>query len=102
MASSLAIVEKFRTQQRTHVIATASFSGSYATGGDVPTVTGGSLPDISKLNYQGWESANGFVYHLVRSTGKIKTLASTTETVAGAYPAGITGDSVRVHLIYEE
>lgn len=99
MASTLTVIKKWRDGQRTHIVATAAFSGSYVTGGEVPTAP--DLPPIGFLNAQKWESLNGYNYCLNRTNGKLKVLSGVTEASAAAYPAGVTGDSARVELVYE-
>lgn len=82
-----------------------AFSGSYVTSGD-------TLPDFNNLPSVGiirpsqiiavdFYGQNGYTYQWIPNAAtnaqkcKISTTAN-TELAAGAYPAGITGDTIKV------
>lgn len=91
---------------RIHVIVTLTFSGNYSTGGDttafnLPIIKSNSVPiyveihGIGAYNYSyipGTTIANGKT--------KIVSLATQAELGAGAYGAGVTGDTVVAHAIF--
>lgn len=100
MAATLTLVKKWRDGQRTHFVFQPSFSGSYVTGGEVPTAP--ERPPLGSINAQSFESLNGYHYSLDRANGKLKILTSAnTEIGAAAYPANVTSDVARIHIIAE-
>lgn len=99
MAATLTLTKKWRDGQRTHYVFTPSFSGSYVTGGEVPTAP--ERPPLGSFNFQDSESLNGYRYTIDRSNGKVKILSGSTELAAAAYPAGVTGDVARIHVVAE-
>jgi hypothetical protein len=85
--------------KKIEVIGTLTFSGSYVAGGDTvnfahPSIKSSRVPFAISILGQ-----SGYTYVFVPGTditsGKVKIFpASLTELLAGAYPAGITGDTV--------
>lgn len=92
------------------VFGSITFSGSYATGGDTFDLTAITKPLGTSGIPGGYSGAtiplviyiqgiNGYSYSYVKGTtranGKIKvSTTANTELAAGAYPAGVTGDTV--------
>lgn len=84
------------------VLGTLTFSGSYVTGGEVPTgitFRGGSTkPPISvKFDNRGTHT---FKYD--PATGKILAYLAGAEVAAGAYPAPVTSDLVTMDIEYQK
>lgn len=81
------------------VFGTLVFSGSYTTGGEVPT--GHVKPFTTKAPLSGVVNNKGthtFKYDPV--TGKILVYSGATELTAGAYPAAVTTDPTNVVIEY--
>jgi hypothetical protein len=80
---------------------TLVFSGNYATGGealDFNALT--KLPTTKPPRIVLIVGKNGYGYEYDHTNKKVKTLAGITETAAGAYPAGITGDEIRFRAYF--
>lgn len=86
---------------------TIVFSGSYATGGETWNLTTFAGVPVKKQDpvAVGIWGAAGYGYGYVPvvndlSTGKLKiSTTAATELLAGAYPAGITGDVVMFEIV---
>jgi hypothetical protein len=81
---------------------TLTFSGSYVTGGDAwdPLVAwpGESPSTVITITVNG---GDGFDFAYDRVNKKLKVYsASNTELAAGAYPAGLTGDTNTIALVF--
>jgi hypothetical protein len=97
------------TGQKDYVFGQLVFSGTYPTGGEPFDATqffqDKSAPKIAiEMSFAG---ANGYSYGFVPgatpATAKIKiSTSSATELGAGAYPAGITGDTVYFSLVLKK
>ena len=81
---------------------TIAASGSYATGGDALSFVGVvPVPNANKPAIVWVGGLNGYGYGYNKATGKIKvTTTSNTELAAGAYPAGITGDTIIFEALF--
>jgi hypothetical protein len=82
---------------------TLAFTGSYATGGDA--VSFASLLPIAKGASPVFVEINGiagYYYQYVKAAGKIIIWGpgSATQLAAGAYPGGITGDTVSFEAVF--
>lgn len=88
---------------------TLALSSSYATGGDAWDLTrfaGFPVQTGDQVSVSVW-GANGYGYGYVPganlTNGKIKvTTASNTELAAGAYPAGVTGDTIMFEIVLQK
>lgn len=117
MSLAISVTESWFDGQRQHVVGTITPSGNYATGGDALDFTSqhkikspkGRVPTHVEI-----QGASGFAYRWVPgtdlATGKVKVLGqeptnatvgviALTELAAAAYPAGVTGDTIRFHAI---
>lgn len=79
---------------------TLAFSGNYVTDGEVPTFAGVRSSSVTPT--QLWaEGIAGFKYEWNPANGKILvrqsagTAAAMGQISAAAYPAGVTGDTIR-------
>lgn len=105
MALALTVVDHWFDLKRLHVIAGLVASGSYASGGDTVPV---SDPLIKSSQAPVWADALGYsaVYEYlpVMVAGalalKVVTRSTGTELAAGAYPVGVTGDTIGMHIIF--
>lgn len=84
-----------------------TFTGNYTTGGDALSLTigdkvkSGRPPILVLMRSQKTGGVSGFKYEYTpgspatQQNGKVQVMvAAGTEQVAGAYPAGVTGDTV--------
>ena len=82
------------------VTGTLAFSGNYVTGGEVPSFAGVRSSNLTPTALRA-EGIAGFKYEWNGSNGKILVRQSAaasnpmSEISAAAYPAGVTGDTVR-------
>lgn len=104
MAAALTIASKSAQGRTVSVLGTIALSGNYATGGDaLPLSAFGAgttkAPHIVKIHGKA-----GFVYEYDAANGKLLVregaVGPLTELAAGAYPAGATGDSIRVEATF--
>ncbi|HEY2823071.1 MAG TPA: hypothetical protein VGJ06_18645 [Candidatus Acidoferrum sp.] len=90
-----------------YVIGTLTFTGSYATNGDTLDLTTVSEKlSSSQIVQIVADSINGNAMYYVAIVGnalnnhKLKVFsAGGTELAAGAYPVGVTGDTVQIRII---
>lgn len=95
------VISALDTGQALAVVGTLTASGNYAAGGDAPSWAS-SLIKSTKAPYCVFLSGiAGFVYVWDRAAGKVWTYTSganaqdpLAELSAGAYPAGVTGDTI--------
>jgi hypothetical protein len=84
-----------RLQNTTLLFGTLTASGSYATGGDalaLPQIPGYDATKIIDIFIHG---IAGYKYEFDIATSKVLVFtAGETELTAGAYPSGITGDTI--------
>lgn len=84
---------------------TIAFSGSYATGGETWSLIAfaGAPVKLTDDAIVGIWGSSGYNYGWVPganlSNGKILIRTGTTELSAGAYPGGITGDTVQFEVV---
>lgn len=100
-----------------YVFVTITPSGSYTTGGDTfdltaitrpvgsPPIPGGAQATAPIPTQVTINSVNGYSYSYVKGTtranGKFKVnTTANTELTAGAYPAGITGDTITAQIVF--
>lgn len=115
MAIAVTITDRWNDGKRLHVSGTLAFSGNYATGGDTLDFTGKVLASRAPVAVR-VEGIAGFRYEvnigsgignsLVLVRGQEPTNATAgvialTQLAAAAYPAGVTGDTVRFHAIFK-
>lgn len=81
------------------VVGTLTFSGSYVTGGEVPTgITVPTTKAAIVADFYG-KGDHNFKYDF--ATGKVLVYApGGAQLAAAAYPAGVTGDVVKMELEY--
>jgi hypothetical protein len=82
------------------ILGTLTFSGSYVTGGEVPSgvVKPGTTKNAVMASFMSRGDHN-FKYD--SSTGKVLVYApGGAQLAAAAYPAGVTGDTVVMELEY--
>ncbi len=113
MAIAVTITDRWNDGKRLHVSGTLAFSGNYATGGDTLDFTGKVLASRAPVAVR-VEGIAGFRYEVNIGSGIANSLVlvrqynypaasagPATELSAAAYPAGVTGDTVRFHAIFK-
>ena len=111
MAIAAVVTDIDNSGKSLYVTATLTFSGSYSTGGDTidfTTIIGkgylGRVFQAGKSPLYGYAAGtSGHSYGLIPGTtlanGKIKiNTTAGTELAAGAYPAGVSGDT---NIVFE-
>ena len=115
MAIAVTVSDKWDDGKRLHVVGTLAFSGSYATGGDTLSFAGlvpaSRAPLVVRVSGQA-----GFIYEVNIGSGIANSLVlvrgqeptnatagviALTQLAAAAYPAGVTGDTVRFYAIFK-
>lgn len=107
MSLAFKVAEQYNDTRTTKVYGTLVFSGNYTTGGDTLNLGVLSVDNFPKLlkvaSPPVYFNLNGqglYTYLYVPGTtinnGKVKiiSLATQAELAAGAYPGGVTGDTV--------
>lgn len=115
MAIAVTVSDKWDDGKRLHAVGTLAFSGSYATGGDTLSFAGLVPASRAPVLVQ-VEGMAGFHYEvnlgsainnskvLVRGqepTNATAGVIALTQLAAAAYPAGVTGDTVRFYAIFK-
>jgi hypothetical protein len=115
MALAFTLVDSWDDGQRIHVAGTVAASGSYATGGDTLDLSGlGALGvPTAQPPVKGTGAMDGLAgYDYCFSPGaapdanKVKifeqgaSAGAFAELAAGAYPAGITGDTITFYGVF--
>lgn len=113
MAVSFTVKTQWTDTMKLHLIGNFAFSGNYTTGGD--TINFGALstdtqPVIVKSGSPPfWVDIAGqttllynFVYGLTINNSKIKIISGGAELAAGAYPGGVTGDTITYHAVFNK
>jgi hypothetical protein len=108
MALTLTITDHWSDTKRIHVVGTLTASGNYPAGGDVipvnnPLIKSGSSPVFALA-----QGLGGFDYVVTSVPGvappaallRVFTSSSGLELAAGAYPAGVTGNTVNFYGIF--
>lgn len=100
MAIAVTITKKWYDGKKQFVLGTLVFSGSYSTGGDTLSFTGLGIQSSLAPDQVWVGGTSGYAFGYVpgspasQSNGKVKiSTTAATELAAGAYPAGITGDT---------
>lgn len=107
MSLALTVVDQWSDGRRLHGIGKVAASSNYAAGGDVLDLSGFNAQgvpihveihgqDIADAKYSyhdGTKVTDGKMICVVLSTG--------LEVAAGAYPADIAADDIRVHAIFD-
>jgi len=106
MALALTVTKQWYDGKKVFVVGTIVASGSYATGGDTINFTSLGIPSSQGAFWVKFNSLNGYGYTFAPGTtqanGKVRiNTASNTELGAGAYPAGITGDTIVYFALFE-
>ena len=115
MALTFTLVDTWDDGQRIHVAGTAAASGSYSTGGDTLDLSQFPIIATTQAPIQGtvWmDGISGFDYVFVpgsaMSNGKVKIFQQGTsagafpELAAGAYPSGISSDTITFYGIFQK
>jgi hypothetical protein len=98
MALALTVTKQWYDGKKLFVMGTIAGSGSYVTGGDTLNLQSLGIKS-SQVPFQAWIGgtsgyAFGWVPGTTQANGKVKiSTTAATELAAGAYPAGITGDT---------
>lgn len=116
MANAITVVTRntWDDGKRLHVVGTIALSGSYAAGGEV--LNWGAVPQVKSTRDPIWaqfEGKAGFVYQYDKPNDKLMVsgqeptsatagVIALSELAAGAYPAGITGDSIQFYAVFEK
>lgn len=106
MALALTVTDHWTDGKRIHVVGTIVASGNYSTGGDTISFVNN---DIRSTLPPVWFEVLGqglFTYLPIKGTtianGKIKAITAGAEVAAGAYPGGVTGDTIAVYAIFHK
>ena len=113
MALTFTLVDTWDDGKRIHVAGTVAASGNYSTGGDTLDLSQFPIVASTQPPIQGTAWMDGLAgYDYVFSSGsamnnsKVKIFAQGAsagafpELAAGAYPGGITGDSITFYGIF--
>jgi len=115
MALTFTLVDTWDDGKRVHVTGTVAASGSYTTGGD--TLDLSEFPIIAStqppIQGTGWmDGLAGYDYVFApgpaMNSNKVKifqqgaSAGAFPEMAAGAYPAGITGDTISFYGIFKK
>jgi hypothetical protein len=95
MAGTVNVVSRSANQKTVDIHGTIVLSGTYATGGEALPLASLKAGTSKKPHFVAVVGKAGFTYQYDIEAEKLKTFAGATETTAGAYPAGITGDVIR-------
>lgn len=109
MALTPTLNERWHDTKRVHVVATVVASGNYITGGEALATT---IKNLAKLKdnpfYVEIHGISGYIYAYVPATGLVKVFYADNnnaadgpliEIPAAAYPAGVTGDVIKLYAI---
>jgi hypothetical protein len=104
---TVTVKDHWQDTKRNHITGVIVASGSYSTGGDTAVFAAGELAKIKSslppvvFMLQG---ITKYLYRVIPATGKILVFIPDTglELAAGAYPAGITGDSISFYAIFHK
>jgi len=115
MALSFTLVDTWDDGKRIHVAGTVAASGNYSTGGD--TLDLSQFPAVaatqSPIQGAAWmDGLSGYDYVFApgsaMNNGKVKifqqgaSAGAFPELAAGAYPGGITGDTITFYGIFKK
>ena len=115
MALTFSLLDTWDDGQRIHLAGTAAASGNYSTGGDTFDLS--QFPQVAATQppVQGttWmDGLSGYDYVFVpgsaMNNGKVKifqqgsSAGAFPELAAGAYPSGVTGDTITFYGIFKK
>ena len=111
MSIAVVITDNFSEGKRQIVIGTLTFSGSYATGGEVVSWALGAIKSQRAPKNVQIEGIAGFKYEYVAATAKVIVrgyqptdgtggVIALPQIAAASYPAGVTGDTVSFLAIF--
>lgn len=116
MAVALAVAYVEMSRRHKKIVYNATISGNYATNGDTldftvatdPGLKGARIPSVAPSAIEVWGQPGGYdlegVIGTLPTNNKLKAFgagsggATPVEVSAGAYPAGITGDTANVKI----
>jgi hypothetical protein len=99
MPIAFTLTNKLHGLRSQRLVGTLTFSGSYATGGEVPT--GIAKPGTTKNPILvSFHNKGPVDYRFDSATGKVLAYAAGVEVTAGAYPASVTNDVVVANIEY--
>lgn len=108
MSLALTVTKQWWDGKKLHVIGTVVASSTYATNGDTISFASLGIESSQAPLWVKFNSLNGYAYVYspaspsTQSTGKMRVnTTSNTELAAGAYPAGVTGDTIGYYAIFE-
>lgn len=116
MALAITVREKWFDGQRLHIVGSIAATGNYASGGDTLSFASGEIKSQKIPDHVDVHGVAGFVYEFLdgtdNATGKLKVrgqeptsatagVIALSEIAAAAYPAGVTGDTIRFHAIFK-
>jgi hypothetical protein len=115
MALTFTLIDTWDDGQRIHVTGLAAASGNYSTGGDTLDLSQFPIVASTQAPIQGtaWmDGLSGYDYVFTpgsaMNNGKVKmfqqgsSAGAFPELAAGAYPAGITGDTITFYGIFKK
>jgi hypothetical protein len=106
MALVVTVTDHWSDTKRIQAVGSVTPSGSYSTGGDTMALGSTAIKSSSIPSYVDMGGSGGYLYSYVKGTtinnGKMKIVVSSTglELAAGAYPAGVTSDSIGFHAFF--
>ena len=106
MSLVAAVTNHWTDGKRIHVIGTITASGNYTTGGDTVSLALPQIKSNSAPLFVDVKGQAGYTYQFKPGTsmsnGLLGCYSGGTETAAGAYPGGITGDIITFHAIFHK
>lgn len=108
MALAVTVTNHWTDGKRLHVLFNVVASGNYTTNGDTLNLQDYSIKTKSLPLYVEIHGPGLFLYRYVPGTtmqnGLMKaiSLATAAEVANGAYPGGITGDTIRGYAIFHK
>lgn len=106
MALQFNLTDHWTDGKRIHVIGNIVASGNYIAGGDTLSLVNteikcspSSLPEFVVIEGQAIYGYK-FVPGTTQANGKVKVISGGAELGAGAYPGGLTGDTIVIYAIF--
>lgn len=106
MALAVNITNKIVAGSLLHVFGTITPSGSYVTGGEVPSWT--ALPTRKNPFYVHIDGKAGYVYTYDYANSKVMVFQCAAaanpmgQIPAAAYPGGVTGDTISFYAVFPQ
>ncbi len=106
MALQVNITHNWSDGHRKHVLADVVASDNYAAGGDTLDLTEAGSQN-APLHVEVHGGCSAYKYDFVHGDGpgdgllSVFDLGTGAEVPAGAYPAGVTGDAIKLHAIFD-